>query len=229
VINAFTDRCLNAPRQDALGWPDPDALLVDTYKGAPPSMVRFAMMNPFHFLSGSGIPVPGQPGVVASSIESIWQGLKIVDGVTDFAMFSEPPHKRPPDDERGDDFPYASSQFLLGGTAVDLVAARLLIYLPAYLYLLDRIVPNGVIEEVIGALSHGRTALFFDWDENFDIRDPRSSFSHSAILAAWFAGSLDRDFIPAFDEYKRTVPADLGSSITLPLNRYHETHRTKGN
>src|SRR5580693_3107455 len=66
----------------APGAPPPPGLAVDSYNGAPPSMHRFRALNPFDFDPEHRIPVPGR-GETSCSVEAVWQGLKLVDGVPD--------------------------------------------------------------------------------------------------------------------------------------------------
>ncbi|MEU7524208.1 hypothetical protein AB0A74_00580 [Saccharothrix sp. NPDC042600] len=183
---------LAVPRHEGEAAAAGPGLAVDTADAAPASMRRFRCLNPFHFEQGRNIPVPGTDRF-ACSVESVWQGLKLVDGVTDPDMLRLPARKRPPESLRTGDYDYSASLFCFGGRTVDLVTARYLIYLPTYLHLLDRLVPDAVVGEVHDALDRGRSVYFYDWDANFDIEDDRDSFSHSAVLAAWFGGSLERE------------------------------------
>jgi hypothetical protein len=214
------------PREVGTGGTSP-ALRVDTYQAAPPDMARFAALNPFHFDRAWRIPVPAQPGRFSSSIEAVWQGLKVHDGVTDFAMFDQPPYKRPPDRDRGPDFDYVASRFRLGDLEIGLVAARLAIYLPTYLFVLERLVPGAVIAEIFATLSRGADVYFYDWDDNFDILDPRSSFSHSAVLAAWFNGTLDEQFLTPWRELLVGRP-EFECADLPPLDRYRSLHQRNG-
>lgn len=178
-------------------------------------------MNPFHYERDWRIPVPGAGGV-ARSVEGIWQGLKLIAGETDLSMLDQPAGKRPPEHARGPGFDYAGTVFQYGQAVVDLVTARLLIYLPAYLHVLDHLVPREVITEIDNALAGGRDVVFYDWDDNFDILDPTSSFSHSALLAAWFGTGLTENFL-------RHHHARAGSAgLSVELRRYHELHGTSG-
>ena len=81
-------------RSSGLGSTGPE-LRVDTYQSAPSNMECFTTLNPFHFDPAWQIPVPGQSGLSACSVEAVWQGLKVHDGQTDFPMFTQPPYKRP--------------------------------------------------------------------------------------------------------------------------------------
>ncbi|WHM37877.1 hypothetical protein [Streptomyces sp. BPTC-684] len=210
-------------RASGLTTTRPDALRVDTAAAAPPDMRRFATMNPFHFDPTWRIPVPGL-AAVSHSVESVWQALRIVDGVTDLAMLEQPAAKRPAEHLRGDGFDYARSTLSHAGTPLDLVTARYAIYLPTYLYLLDRLVPDSVLHEIRTALDAGRDVVFYDWDDNTDIEDPRSSFSHSAVLASWFGGRIEQDFL---DRRRGWHPPHAAPYLSdpLPLDRYHRFHQ----
>jgi hypothetical protein len=196
-------------------------LAVDTADAAPGGMRRFACLNPFHFRPGWRIPVPGT-GQLACSVESVWQGLKLVNGATDLAMLRRPPTKRPPEQERTADFDYRASVFRFGSRTIDLVSARYLIYLPTYLYLLDRLVPDIVLREITDALERGRDVHFYDWDANFDIEDPGTSFSHSAVLAAWFGGRLE-PLLERRDRWLAGAGAGQDGPL-LALDRYRCAH-----
>ncbi|MFI5758511.1 DUF6939 family protein [Streptomyces sp. NPDC051569] len=184
-------------------------------------------MNPFHHDPDWRIPVPGQPPhLSACSVESVWQALKLVDGATDLPMLTRPADKRPPEAERGEGFDYRATTLCHAGRPAGLVDARYLIYLPAYLYALDQLVPEEVLAEIGEALAAGREVLFYDWDDNVDIEDAGSSFSHSAVLAAWFGGSVEHDFVARrarwFDRPGRTAP---GADPPLALDRYRRFHQ----
>lgn len=208
-------RCRAVPRAEGVTG-RPDALHVDSADCAPHCMVRFATLNPFHFDRKWRIPVPGIKRH-ACSIESVWQGLKVVAGEIDTGMFDRPPRKRPPEDERGPGYNYAASEFRFDESTIDIITARLLIYLPTYLYVLDRLVPDTVVAEIATALADGQEVLCYDWDSNVDVLDPRSSFSHSAIVASWFGGRLTETFLPEYT-------ARGGRVADLALGRYQQSH-----
>lgn len=188
--------CLFLPRPQALELQmegvKPGALFVDTYDQAPAEMSRFRELNPFHVWPHASLPVPGRPGQWSRSIEGIWQGLKVISGEMDMRQFEEVPKKRPSDAERRQDpaYDYAASKFKYGDQTLALVKARFLIYAVAYLHLLEYVVSDELISEVARARRSGRRVIFFDWDSNGDILDPRFSYSHSSLLANWFNGRL---------------------------------------
>ncbi|MDT0262448.1 DUF6939 family protein [Jatrophihabitans lederbergiae] len=170
---------------------DPDALCVDTFKDCAAPMRVWRPLGPFTVWDEAVLPVPGRPELRARSVESVWQGLKIVDGELDLAQLAGTPAKRPPDDQRGGGYRYDRSRFRLGDVELPIVDARLLIYLPLYLYLLEHVVPPDVHERISSWLAIGRTVAFYDWDANMDIDDSSQSFSHSSLLARWYDNELD--------------------------------------
>ena len=99
---------------------DPNALYIDTLQGAPQEMVRFQPWNPFFFHHDALIPVPGT-SLLSESVEGIWQGLKLVDGVVDLGQLKGLPSKRPSEEVRGADtsYQYSTSRFsFAGGTLI---------------------------------------------------------------------------------------------------------------
>jgi hypothetical protein len=71
-------------------------------------------------------------------------------------------------------------------------------------------------------LQRGGTQLvFYDYDCNFDIEDPASSYSHSAILAAWFGGGLE-----SLRQRAVAIQSSVAPDVTVPpilhspLSRY---------
>ncbi|MGC0154776.1 DUF6939 family protein [Chromobacterium vaccinii] len=190
---------ISTSRQAALAVMQDDAsscLMVDSFNGAPANMLGFRCFNPFQLWPEQLIPVPGQPGGLARSVESVWQGLKLVDGRTDFEQFLTAPRKRPGDDERRRlaGYCYSDSRFVYGDRLLGLLEARFLIYLPTYLFLLQRLAPESVLSELRRHLDGVGPVLFYDWDANQDIADISCSFSHSAILAAWFNDTLELQY-----------------------------------
>ena len=194
---------------------DPGVLCVDTYKSAPGPMGRWQVLCPFYGWPEPMLPVPGRPGITARSVEGVWQGLKLVDGRTDLRQLTtSTPEKRPPDEVRGPDFPYAASQFQFADRQIDLVSARWLIYLPVYVALLRDLVSAQVHHEILSAIDDGRDVLFYDWDDNFDIDDDRSSFSHSSLLQRWYTESMS----PLVATYSR-IAAEAGADPVLQISR----------
>lgn len=206
------------------------AFCVDSADVAPPSMSRFRCFNPFHFDHSYAIPVPGC-ALSSNSIEGVWQGLKVVNGYTDFSMFTRKAEKRPSMKERETfGYDYKESKFLYGERVIDLITARFAIYLPTYLYVLENLVPDHTIEEIHESMEKGCDVYFYDWDSNFDIFDPTSPFSHSAILQSWFNRTLDEDYIqPALNFLEKNGDGLNVFEMFPPINRYKKFKGRVGN
>jgi hypothetical protein len=214
---AARGRCLAFSRLAGLeALADGTALCVDTFRRASQDMRRFSPLCPFTTWDGNPLPVPGLRGHRASSVEGVWQGLKLVDGVTDLGQLTTVPHKRPPDHLRTGSYDYRASTFRYGNQEVGLLTARLVIYLPAFLFLLDRVIPMTIHDELHAALGSGRSVAFYDWDGNMDIDNDLSSFSHSSILAAWFSGSLE----PLVERWRNLEAELTGRRPPVTLHRY---------
>ncbi|MFG2485855.1 DUF6939 family protein [Streptomyces virginiae] len=203
-------------------------LCVDTYRFAPAEMARFRTMNPYHRERTWRIPVPGTE-LASESVESVWQGLKLVDGETCLTMFGQEPAARPPGEiRRLPGYDYSASVFRYGEVVLDLVAARRLIYLPTYLHLLDRLADESAIAEIEEALRSGRDVLFYDYDANMDPACAEDSWSHSSILAAWFNRELDGLLDQTAQCHSRMEDRfgdRLPAAAPLPLDRYRALSR----
>lgn len=172
-------------------------------------------LSPFNFNPEFNIPVPGQPDLYSNSVEAIWQGLKMVDGKTDFEMFNKKPKKRPSKKEKKDpDYKYEDSTFLLEDELVDLITARKKIYVPAYKFMFDNYVSKEFKDQVSSQLEEGLQVYFFDVDDNEDIENPHDSFSHASLLTK------------LMNQYCSTIRFDLKEILEkdpLELERFYAT------
>ena len=153
-----------------------NALNVSSYGPKP-----YNRFSPFSYSPDFRIPVPEQEGVYACSVEGIWQGLKLVNGVPDFLMFDRKPKKR-----EGD-----VTGHMLNGTTLDIVTARERIYKPSYFFYVENYVPSEIKEDV---LEKGlkQDIAFYDIESNLDPDDPSSPLAHSVFLRMFFDEYLKR-------------------------------------
>lgn len=142
--------------------------------------VPYKKFSPFTYSSEFRIPVPGQEGVYSCSVEGIWQGLKVINGQTDFTYFDKKPKKR-----RGH-----VEGHLLGSQLLDVVDARHQIYVPSYNYYLENCIDESLKDEVL-RLGLEKGITFYDLDNNLDIDNPRAPLAHSALLADYFNEHLN--------------------------------------
>ena len=101
-----------------------DAIDISSYGEFP-----HTLFSPFTYSPNIRIPVPGQGDTYACSVESIWQGLKIIEGSTDYRLFTQKPKKRTGNVEG----------HAYRGNVLDIVDARLNIYKPSYFCYVEKL------------------------------------------------------------------------------------------
>jgi len=158
----------------------PGATVVDVTSKGPAPWVRFSPFYPH-----GGVPVPGRPGEVGQSVEGVWQGLKVfaAEGVdpTRWAVASTRGIKRGGKARgpvRGHD---------VGGTLVDYAAARRLVYLPSYLWVLTHNLAAEVAE--LRTLAVAGPVVLLDYETNRDVADLSKPLSHAALVRYHLAGT----------------------------------------
>ena len=140
----------------------------------------YNLLSPFTYSSDFQIPVPGQTGIYANSVESIWQGLKMIDGNIDFELFTQKPKKR-----KGQ-----VDGHLFNGTIIDVVNARKEIYKPSYFYYLknyvDEEINNGLLMKVFDQWE----VYLYDVENNLDIKKPEP-LAHSVFACEYLNSYLN--------------------------------------
>ena len=138
---------------------------------------EYAKLSPFFPVGG--VPLP--PGVVcgrkdSESVEGLWQGLKIIDGKTDFGKFKIRKMKG---------LKRSARNKTVGGHFVgedkkplDYLAARRDIYVPAYLFHLEKV--RDVVETLRAEATQHKVALVDYTDAEWD--DLRKPLSHACVL-----------------------------------------------
>lgn len=169
----------SAPKQQRLlkeqGW----TIIDVTSKGEKP-WCRFSPFWPHR-----NIPIPGNPGQTAVSVEGVWQGLKVFDDehvdVSKFSIDNMKNLKRPANRKgRG-----AVKGHLFEGQIIDYVSARRRIYQPSYLWILENCLVEEV-KELRQLLSRGPVALL-DYEINADITDVSKPLSHACLIANYLS------------------------------------------
>lgn len=160
----------------------PGALVLDvTSKGEEP-WIRFSPFFPH-----GGIPVPNTPGVVAQSVEGLWQGLKVFEHEDIDAARWEITNMRGikrAGRSRGKVLGHRfgiGSEVLLGYRE-----ARHQIYLPAYRWVLEK-----YLAEEVARLRDEMTAtmvVLLDYETNGNVEELSSPLSHAALVKLYVEG-----------------------------------------
>lgn len=162
--------------------------IADTYPGAAAIDVTSRGAEPWvrlsPFFAHGGIPLPFTPGAVGTSVEGIWQALKVFEHadvdlakltVTSMTGLKRTARRFGPvlGHRRG-----LHSDRLLG-----YVEARWRIYLPTYRWVLEG--PAHPVTEQLRLISQDRDLVLLDYTTNGDPADPTSPLSHAALVAAY--------------------------------------------
>jgi hypothetical protein len=163
----------------SLGKRYPGALLIDvTSKGTQP-WVKFSPFYPH-----GGIPIPLSPGFEASSVEGIWQGLKVFNSVDidseKFHVTSMRGLKR----TVGVFGPVAGHRAGVTGTSLlSYAEARRQIYLPAYKWTLDYKLQAEL--EQLRTLGEADQVVLLDYETNDDLDNLAKPLSHAALIVRY--------------------------------------------
>ena len=163
----------------------------------------YRIFSPFSSSPSYRIPVPGQEQLRSSSVESIWQGLKIINGQTDFSLFERTPRKR-----AGRVEGHQYGQEVLGYQE-----ARRQIYLPAYTY---HVVNNAldVVKDNLEVRLQQGTVTFYDVESNGDINDLSRPYAHASLLSNLLDVLLPAPLPP----FSRERFANLSEQVTAVLD-----------
>jgi hypothetical protein len=150
--------------------------VVDVTSRGPDPWVRFSPFYPH-----GGIPVPLSPGAAGTSVEAIWQALKVFDtadvdrallGATRMTGLKRTVRRHGP--VRG------HRAGLDGAELLDYETARRRIYLPAYRFVLDHRLGPELAQ--LRALAAAGPLTLLDYTTNGDVTDLATPLSHAALI-----------------------------------------------
>ena len=165
--------------------------------------VKYAqLLSPFY--PHGNIPIPFSSGYTAMSVEGIWQGLKVFESCgIDMASFKNDTmsglkrtvrkYGKPLGHQKG-----INSEELLG-----YFDARMLIYLPSYLWVLENVPSVKNIISRIKERSKDNDIVFLDYNTNADFRDISSPLSHAGLVKLYIEGNYPQKgevYAPLTDE-----------------------------
>jgi O-acetyl-ADP-ribose deacetylase (regulator of RNase III) len=160
------------------------ALVLDVTSRGEEPWVRFSPFYPH-----GGIPVPDSPGVLARSVEGLWQGLKVFEhediDPTRWQVSTMKGIKRAAGGKRGR---VLGHRLGVGGSVLlGYRDARHRIYLPAYRWVLE----NRLVEEMgrLRAEVAARAVVLLDYETNEDVEDLSRPLSHAALVKCFLEGT----------------------------------------
>ena len=160
----------------------PDAMIIDVTSHAQDEFVKF---SPF---PNGGIPVPFTEGLVAVSVEGIWQGLKVFeDADVDTTFFSKRDMKNLKRTTRKYGPCLGHRKGVHGEELLGYIEARKQIYLTCYKWVLENKLQKLVA--AVRIISKNKPVVLLDYNTNPDPYNPKSPLSHASLIKAYIEGN----------------------------------------
>ena len=160
----------------------PDAMIIDVTSKAQDEFVKFSPFYP-----NGGIPVPFTEGLVAVSVEGIWQGLKVFeDADVDTSSFSKRDMKNLKRTVRRYGPCLGHRKGVHGEELLGYIEARKQIYLPCYKWVL-----GNKLQKLVAAvriISKNKPVVLLDYNTNPDVNNPKTPLSHASLIKAYIEG-----------------------------------------
>jgi hypothetical protein len=157
----------------------PNAKIADVTSKATSELVK---LSPFY--PHGGIPVPFSNGKTAQSVEGIWQGLKVFqDTDIDLALFDNATMKNMKRTVRKYGKPLGHRKGVEGKELLDYINARIEIYLPSYLWVLENKVQD--IVEQLKIMSESQDMVLLDYETNCDVLNGNKPLSHAYLVKTY--------------------------------------------
>jgi len=161
----------------------PNAKIVDVTSKATTGLVK---LSPFY--PHGEIPIPFSEGQTAMCVEGIWQGLKVFEKEDiDPKMFKNDTMKNIKRTVRKFGKPLGHRKGVKGAELLDYIQARIQIYLPAYLWVLENKV-QFIIERMRDA-SKEQDIVLLDYETNDDVLNSKKPLSHAFLVKAYVEGN----------------------------------------
>jgi hypothetical protein len=161
----------------------PDAMIIDVTSRA---VDEFVMFSPFYPIGG--VPVPFTEGLVAVSVEGIWQGLKVFeDADVDTTLFSKRDMKNMKRTTRKYGPCLGHRKGVHGEELLGYIEARKQIYLPCYKWVLENKLKKLVT--AIRIISKNKPVVLLDYNTNPDVNNPKKALSHASLIKAYIEGN----------------------------------------
>lgn len=158
------------------------------------SSAKYAqMLSPFY--PHGGIPIPlDSHGLTATCVEAIWQGLKVFESEdVNFETFKNDTMKGLKRTVRTLGAPKGHRSGAYGKELLGYFEARMKIYLPAYLWVLENVPKVKDIVRRIAYRAKDHTIVFLDYNTNIDFRDTSSPLSHAGLVKLYIEGNYPKE------------------------------------
>jgi hypothetical protein len=160
----------------------PDAILADVTSAAKDDLRK---LSPFY--PHGGIPVPFSPGMTATCVEAIWQGLKVFEHAdVDTSLFTNDTMHGLKRTVRRFGRPLGHRKGVYGTELLGYIEARKQIYIPTYKWMLEH--KAATIIDRLREASKTKTIILLDYDTNADVENAKKPLSHASLIKAYVEG-----------------------------------------
>ena len=160
----------------------PDAKIVDVTSKATTGLVK---LSPFY--PNGDIPIPFSEKRTAKSVEGIWQALKVFESADiDEGKFQNDKMKNIKRTVRKYGKPLGHRKGVNGKELLNYIDARIQLYLPSYLWVLENKVSEMV--ERLKEASQKEDIVLLDYETNCDVLNPKKPLSHAFLVKAYVEG-----------------------------------------
>ena len=165
----------------------PNAKIVDVTSKAPTALVK---LSPFY--PHGEIPIPFSENQTAKSVEGIWQALKVFESAdVDKEMFQNDTMKNIKRTVRKFGKPLGHRKGINGTELLSYIDARIQIYLPSYLWVLENKVSE--IWDRLKEASQKEDIVLLDYETNCDVLNPKKPLSHAFLVKAFLENSYPKE------------------------------------
>jgi len=165
----------------------PNAKIVDVTSKATTGLVK---LSPFY--PHGEIPIPFSENETAKSVEGIWQALKVFESADiDKEMFQNDTMKNIKRTVRKFGKPLGHRKGINGTELLSYIDARIQIYLPSYLWVLE-----NKVSEILDRLkeaSQKEDIVLLDYETNCDVLNPKKPLSHAFLVKAFVENSYPKE------------------------------------
>lgn len=187
----------------------PDAIIADVTSQAKDGLVKLSPFYPHR-----DIPVPFTPGMTATCVEAIWQGLKVFEHEdVDVELFKNDTMKNIKRTVRRLGKPLGHRKGVYGTTLLNYDEARREIYIPAYRWMLEHKAMH-IIERLRKA-SETKTVVLLDYNTNGNVDDCTKPLSHAYLIKAYTEGLYPYDDVKIQAQNK---PANTNNNSQLNIS-----------
>ena len=169
------------------------------------------LLSPFY--PHGNIPIPFTPGVYATCVEAIWQGLKVFQTADiDVEIFKNDTMKGLKRTVRRFGPPLGHRKGVYGKELLNYFDARMQIYLPTYKWVLENVPSVRNIISRIAERAKTHDIVFLDYNTNIEFRDITSPLSHAGLVKLYIEGNYPKEtevYTPLTPEEAKTMKESL--------------------